>query len=236
MRKHYLILAVLISAISAVLVFVFLNVQLTPARASTQAPPIDRLLRIMFAIASVILTIVLVTLVYNLAVFRRRRGDTADGPPIRGLTPLEIVWTLIPLVIVIWLAFQGASVLRNISKAPPAGEEELVVKVVAFQWAWRFEYPGYGIISPELRLPVNRPVRFDITSLDVVHSFWVPEWRVKQDAVPGKTFSLRVTPDEVGAYQVLCAELCGQGHAQMKARVYVTEAADFDKWVTEQKK
>lgn len=233
--KHGIILTVLIGAISALLVAVFLNVSLTPAAASAQAEPIDRLLRIMFSIAGVILTLCLVLLIYNAVVFRHRPGDTEDGPPVEGHTPLEMLWTLVPLALVLWLAFQGAVVLRDISRAADEGTE-LEVKVTAFQWAWKFEYPQYGITSPELRLPVDRPVLFQLTALDVIHSFWVPEFRVKQDAVPGMVKTLRVTPNKVGNYKLWCAELCGLAHSLMQAPVTVMEPADFERWAEGQQR
>ena len=234
MKRHYLILFALTAILSAFLVVISLNVKLTPASASAQAEPVDQLLRILLAIGSVILALCIVALVYNVVVFRRRKGDMEDGPPIQGHNLLEIAWVLVPLAIVLWLAFQGAMVLQEITSAP-TGEEELEVKVSAFQWGWLFAYPAYGVISAELHLPVGRPVRFELTSSDVVHSLWVPEWRVKQDAVPGKVTELRITPTTAGEYKVLCAELCGLAHAMMKARVTVTERADFEQWVKEQK-
>ena len=146
---------------------------------------------------------------------------------------LEITWTVVPLAIVLWLSVQGALMLRDIERSSPTGELE--VKVTAFQWAWSFEYPQYGITSNELRLPVDRPVLFDLTSRDVIHSFWVPEWRTKQDAVPGKITTLRVTPNLVGSYKAWCAELCGLAHAYMQAPVMVVEPEDFEGWLKEKK-
>lgn len=233
-RQHIAVVAVLVALISAVLVAVFLNTSLFPAPASTQAEPIDRMLRIMFAIGGVILALCLVLLVYSAVAFRRRPGDTGEGPPLEGSPPLELVWTLVPLVIVLYLAFEGAVVLRDIGQPPATAELE--VKVTAFQWGWRFDYSQYGITATELRLPVDRPVLFRLTSQDVIHSFWVPEWRVKQDAVPGMEQRLRVTPTEVGSYKAWCAELCGFAHSMMQAPVTVAEPAVFEAWVKEQRR
>ena len=240
MRKHSIVLALLISLSSAVLVWVFLKVQLTPAVASTQAQAIDKLFRILFAIGGVILALCLVTLIYVAVAFRRPQEDMEDGPPLQGHTALEMGWTLVPLAIVIALGIYGAVVLRDISPPPPRTELEvqgfafrLEVRVTAFQWGWGFQYPQYGITSPELRLPVGRPVLLRLTSRDVIHSFWVPEFRVKQDAVPGKEFLLWVTPTKEGHYKVYCAELCGLAHALMAAPVTVMPVADFERWVKE---
>ena len=110
------------------------------------------------------------------------------------------------------------------------------VKVIGSQWSWRFEYPQYGITSAELRVPVDKQVLLKLTSTDVIHSFWVPEFRVKQDAVPGDNMikDLRITPTLIGDYKVRCAELCGRQHAYMESPVIVKSEADFQAWVTEQ--
>jgi cytochrome c oxidase subunit 2 len=111
----------------------------------------------------------------------------------------------------------------------------LEVDVTAGQWFWKFEYPEYGISSDKLYLPVDRQVFLNMTSLDVIHSFWVPEFRVKQDLVPGQKTELRITPDLAGAYKVRCAELCGTSHAYMEAQVYVVSQGEFNSWIDQQK-
>jgi cytochrome c oxidase subunit 2 len=107
----------------------------------------------------------------------------------------------------------------------------MVIKVTGLQWAWRFEYPAYGVISDELHLPVDQQVLLDMTSNDVIHSFWVPEFRVKQDLVPGRITQLRITPNVIGSYAVRCAEICGTSHAYMESPVKVTTQDDFDAWM-----
>jgi cytochrome c oxidase subunit 2 len=109
----------------------------------------------------------------------------------------------------------------------------LTVKVTGFQWAWAFEYPE-GFISPELVLPKDVRVNMSMEARDVLHSFWIPEMRVKQDLVPGQTTDLRFTPTLVGEYKVRCAELCGLSHWSMETPVRVLEQADYDQWVSEQ--
>jgi cytochrome c oxidase subunit 2 len=109
----------------------------------------------------------------------------------------------------------------------------MVVNVTAFQWGWRFEYPDYGIQSNKLYLPANRQVVLKMNSNDVIHSFWVPEFRIKQDVVPGRTTEYRITPVRIGEYKVRCAEICGASHAYMEAPVVVVSQADFQKWVQE---
>jgi cytochrome c oxidase subunit 2 len=108
------------------------------------------------------------------------------------------------------------------------------VEVTALQFAWQFTYPEQGIVSPELNLPRDRQVLLKLQSKDVIHSFWVPEFRMKQDAVPGMTTQLRIRPTLVGQYEVRCAELCGTSHYAMLATVNVMEPADFDAWLAQQ--
>jgi cytochrome c oxidase subunit 2 len=109
------------------------------------------------------------------------------------------------------------------------------VNVTGFQWGWTFEYPEFGITTDQLHLPKDRQILLNLTSRDVIHSFWVPEFRVKQDALPGEDLvrELRVTPTLIGEYKVRCAELCGGSHAYMESPVIVMEQADFDNWVEE---
>lgn len=234
MKKHAIVLPLLIVVVSAILVVFILNLGLAPLSAATQSPPIDSLLYLLLSIAAVIFALCLVTLIYSAIVFRARPGDVEDGPPIHGHNLLEAIWTLIPLAIVLILAVYGAVVLQDITRAT-AGGQELEVKVIASQWAWRFEYPQYGIATSELRLPVNRPVLFKLTSQDVIHSFWVPEFRVKMDNVPGMETVLRVTPNRLGQYKLLCAELCGLAHTYMTAPVNVTGEDEFNRWAQGQR-
>jgi cytochrome c oxidase subunit 2 len=110
----------------------------------------------------------------------------------------------------------------------------MVVKVVGSQWSWKFEYPDSGITSTELYLPANKQVLLQMESTDVVHSFWVPEFRVKQDLVPGRVTQLRITPTLAGNYKVRCAELCGTSHYGMEQAVVVVDGAAFASWVADQ--
>jgi cytochrome c oxidase subunit 2 len=107
----------------------------------------------------------------------------------------------------------------------------MVVNVTGIQWSWKFEYPEYGVVSDELHIPVGRQVLLRMTSTDVIHSFWVPEFRVKQDLVPGRFTELRITPITEGNYMVRCAELCGTSHAYMEKPVIVSSQAVFAAWM-----
>ncbi len=219
--------------ISFLLVAVFQRVDLTPLLASRQGQPIDALIRLLFIIASVIFALVIVFFVYSLVAFRRQPGDTEDATPVEGSTSLEIAWTVVPLIIVLGISGYSASVLFDIS-APSGTEQEMEVRVTGFRWAWQFEYPELGIISSELVLPVNQPVLFRLHATDVIHSFYVPEFRLKMDTIPGRENLIRITPTKVGEFKVRCAEMCGTGHAYMQAPVKVVEGSTFQQWVKTQ--
>jgi cytochrome c oxidase subunit II len=160
--------------------------------------------------------------------FRAKPEDDSDGPPIHGHTGLEIAWTAIPTLLVTSIAIVSAIVL---AKDDAAGSNPLRVNVIAQQFFWTYSYPEFGNKrSAVLRLPVDRSVVLTMTSKDVIHSFWVPEFRQKQDVVPGIHPTLHITPTEVGSYPVICTELCGLGHALMRSRTIVMKPENFTRW------
>jgi len=227
---HFFIVGVLIILVTVVMAGFLNSVNLLPVEASTQAIPIDWLFNLHLELIAFLFALVVVFVVYSLVAFRRRPGDTEDGAYFHGNAALEIVWTIVPLALVLYFGYLGAANLAEVTAPQP---DELIVKVTAAQFSWSFEYPDLNKTSPgELVLPQGRPVLFQITSLDVIHSFWVPEFRMKQDAVPGIIRELRITPSLVGEYKVRCAELCGTGHANMRAAVRVVEPAEFDAWIS----
>ncbi|HEU4737298.1 MAG TPA: cytochrome c oxidase subunit II, partial [Solirubrobacterales bacterium] len=136
----------------------------------------------------------------------------------------------IPTIIVLFGGAYSWAVLEDIEE--PA-KNPLTVDVFSQQYAWSFGYPGKGNVwsEGELHVPLDRQVHFKMHAQDVIHSFWVPEWRIKKDNVPGITTTAIVTPDKLGTYQLICTELCGFGHASMRAKVVVETPADFRKWV-----
>jgi cytochrome c oxidase subunit II len=134
----------------------------------------------------------------------------------------------VPFLIVSGLAIYGWIVLDDIEAKQP---EEMVVNVTGQQFTWTFDYPQERVKSTDLILAKDRPVDFRIRAKDVIHSFWVPEFRLKSDAVPGLTTKIRLTPNKVGQWQVVCAELCGLGHSTMRQQVRVIEQPEFDSWV-----
>jgi cytochrome c oxidase subunit 2 len=195
---------------------------------STAAGPIDTLLDVMIVLSSFVFAIVMVMLGYSVWRWRARPGDESDGAPIHGNTRLEIAWTVIPTVIVLFGAIYSWITLADIEAHDP---DRMVVDVYAQQFEWHFNYPEEAVTSRELHVPVDRQVEFRLHALDVIHSFWVPEWRIKKDAVPGITTHAFVTPDETGNYTLVCTELCGIGHATMRAPVVVEDSQSaFDQW------
>lgn len=144
---------------------------------------------------------------------------------------IEVLWTAIPVILLIILAIPTVSTTFSLAKEPPE-EDSIRVKVTAYQYWWMFEYPDLGIrTSQELHIPVGKKVFLELESKDVIHSFWVPNLGGKTDAIPGKTNTMTLDAKEPGVYEGRCAELCGAGHALMNFRVIAEEQEDFDKWV-----
>jgi cytochrome c oxidase subunit II len=231
--RHFVVVGILVIVVAVLTYLGLAAVGLMPVEASAQAVPIDRLWNLEMMTISFLMALIVVPLVYSLIVFRRKKGDTTDAEHIEGNTNLEITWTVIPLFLVMVFAYLGAGNLSEIRRADP---EAMVVKVTGIQWSWKFEYPDYGVVSNELHVPVGRQILLQMTSNDVIHSFWVPEFRVKQDLVPGRITELRITPTLVGNYKVRCAELCGTSHAYMEGPVIVSTQEDFDAWMADQVK
>jgi cytochrome c oxidase subunit 2 len=221
---------VLLGAIAAALgVALGLLIDWFPTPASTQADPIDTLWDVLLIASVPIFVLVQSVVLYCVWRFRMRPGEELqDGPPIHGNTRLEVVWTVIPAILILGLCVYAYSVLNDIEEAQ-AGERR--INVVGQQFTWTFEYPrpdGEPIRSTQLYLEEGKPVRFFLRSEDVIHDFWVPAFRMKLDAVPGITTEYRVTPTKVGTYPVVCAELCGIGHAYMRQTAHVLSSEDYE--------
>lgn len=229
-RLPYLKLFLAIVAVSTVMSVVMVQFDWFGERASTAAAPVDHLMNIMIVLSSIVFSGVCVMLGYAVYTWRAKPGDEGDGLPIHGHTRLEIVWTLIPTIIVLFAGGYSWMVLNDIEKKDA---DRQVINVYSQQFAWTFGYPEAGNkwSEGELHVPVNRQVDFQLHAQDVIHSFWVPEWRVKKDNVPGITTDAIITPDKIGTYWLVCTELCGIGHTTMRAKVIVEPEADFNKWV-----
>jgi cytochrome c oxidase subunit II len=226
--KHAISVAVLTVVATAGLYFLFSWMFARPEAASTQAEAIEPLFQAHFLVIAFLFAFIMVIMLYAVVVFRRRPGDDSDGPHIHGHTGLEIAWTVLPIIIVVGFGIYGLILFREVVAKQ---DNEMVVSVTAQQWAWSFEYPDAEVKSNRLVLPVDQPILFEMESKDVIHSFWVPEFRVKQDVVPGSVMPLRITPTEIGTYRLVCAEICGQNHAGMIAEVEVVSQADFEQFL-----
>jgi len=174
-----------------------------------------------------IFAIVAAVVVYALVNFRVKEGDLSDGPPVHGHTTLEIVWTAVPFVLVTAIAIVSSIVL---AKDGRAGQNPLRIKVTTQQFAYYFTYPNGMTYHDALRIPLGRHVLLDLESNDVIHSFWVPAFAQKSDAVPGLHNKIVITPTKVGTYPIICTQLCGLGHALMRNRAIVLSPTAYEAW------
>ena len=226
-------------AVGAALAIVAVFIPWLPDAASEQADIIDSVYWVVTIICVVVFAVVAGVSAYAVYKFRAPPGDMDDGSPIHGNTGLEITWTLIPAILVTGIAVYSGVALAQSEEFPP---DRRTIEVTAQQFAWTFTYPdievegGKPLTTGELVVQIDRTIRFEITSKDVIHSFWVPEWRMKQDAVQGIITETTVKPTQLGTFPVICTELCGLGHAIMRSQARVLSPADFEAWVEEQKR
>jgi cytochrome c oxidase subunit 2 len=243
-----LLVALLLAAIAtAVAIFV----PWLPEQASKEGERIDFVFWFVTAICIAIFSVVASVSVYSLIKFRAKPDDDSDGPPIHGHTGIEITWTVIPLILVIAMIIVSSVALAQ-NDRDPAGS--MRVEILGQQFAWIVAYPPEGAAedldgfvcfdlaegnaavnercqsSPNLILPLDRPARLHLTAREVIHSFFVPEFRQKQDAVPGLETEITVTPTKLGNFPFICAELCGLGHALMRTRAIVMPQSEFEAW------
>ena len=232
-------LVVLGVVLGLILSFALIQLPWMPTRASVQATRTDHLIEAITYVSGAIFGLVMVVMGYALWKFRRQGPeDMRDGVPIHGHTGLEIFWTAIPVMIVTIFGIYAGIVLNRNESVAQAGTPTRVVLATGARYAWSFKYlSDGGFTSSTLYLPVNEGVKIETTSVDVIHGFFVDEWRVKADAVPGLINRTFVTPDKLGTFRVLCSALCGPGHAGMST-VNVTKVvsdADYKAWVAKQK-
>ena len=210
-----------------------------PEQASTYAPEIDDMFHLIMWITGVIFVIVELLLVYFLWRYRHREGRVATYT--HGNNRLEVIWTIVPALICVMLALLSRRIWEQIKENMP--HDAVEVHVTGEQFAWNFRYPGPDgkfdtaddiLTLNQLHFPVGKPVIVTLTSKDVIHSFFLPEFRVKQDAVPGMKTRIWFQGNKVGHWEIACAELCGLGHFRMKGFVNVDTQADYDKWLAEQ--
>ncbi len=225
--KHVAAVIILVTISTIALDALFLYMFRRPTPASSQATIIDNFTNIHIALQAFLFSLIMVLMLYSVFVFRRKSDEEDEyGTHVEGNTALEIIWTILPVIVVVVFGVYAIIILNKILEPQP---DEIVVKVNARQWSWSFSYPELGNkTSDELVLLVNQPVVLEMETEDVIHNFWVTEFRVKQDLLPGSTEILRFTPTEVGDYKVRCAEICGLRHATMRAPVRVVDQATWD--------
>lgn len=256
------------------------RVNLLPVGASSNAPTYDSLFQVLLTISTTLFLGIAIVLAYSLIRFRRKPADTADGIPLEGNLPLEIVWTAIPAIVILFVGIysydiydrmggmtplhhsmddhaemladfdkssasqasdsSGQRIWGGIGPAIPAAEsgsqpmaQPLAVDVTAMQFAFIFQYPDDGITAGELHVPTGQPIQLHMEARDVIHAFWVPEFRLKQDIIPGQPTELSFTATRPGNYPLICAELCGPYHGGMRTRVIVHDPDDYSSWVAQ---
>jgi cytochrome c oxidase subunit 2 len=234
-NRPILQMAVFVVVGSAIGIVLALLIPWFPSKGSIQAGNVRTLYTVLIIATVPIFVLVETVVLFSVWKFRMRPGqEEMDGPPIHGNTRLEVLWTALPACLLIGMCTYAYTVLRSNEDSK---KNEMTVNVTTRQFAFEFTYPqasGKQVISPVLYLPVDRPVVFKLRSLDVIHSFFVPSFSEKLDAVPGITTTLRVTPNVVGTYPVECTELCGAGHSLMRSSVRVVSATAFQHWLRAQ--
>ena len=220
---------------TAIVIPLALIVPWFPTKGSVQAGNVRTLYTVLLIATVPIFVLVETVVLFSVWKFRMRPGqEEMDGPPIHGNTRLEVVWTAVPAILIVSLCAYAYSVLRSNEDSKKG---EMTVNVTTRQFAFEFSYPispGKQVVSPVLYLAKDKPVVFRLRSLDVIHSFFVPSFSEKLDAVPGIVTTLRVTPNRIGTYPVECTELCGAGHSLMRSSVHVVSDAAFASWLKSQ--
>jgi cytochrome c oxidase subunit 2 len=209
-----------------------------PAQASTQAHNTDRLYHVLVIASIPIFVLVVAVVLYSVWQFRAKPGEELkDGPPIHGNTRLEVLWTAFPAILLLGLVGYSFVVLHENEQGRPA--REIQIQATGQQFAWSYQYPpsvtgGAPLNSYQLYVPKGESVYFNIRAKDVIHAFWIPAFRLQEDAVPGITTHWRVTPTRLGSYPVVCNLLCGLGHSLMRSTVHVVTPAQFRAWIKSQ--
>ncbi len=251
MRRHLVaagILWAILTAIGEALSFL----DFYPTVGSREAEDFDQIFRTLLFMGMPVFCFVLAVLFYSFLRFRTRGTPTGDGPAYRGTGAIPMAWVAVTgslaLITMVYPGLVGLSRLQSNPTGYGWGPEdaELVVKVTGLQWTWRMEYAGTGVTvtttqGKELVIPIDTAVKFEVNSLDVVHSLWIPAFRMRIDAMPGRTTHMTVEPNVLGTYEnddafrVQCSALCGMDHTLMTFPVRVVSRADFDAWLAEQK-
>ena len=189
----------------------------------------DQMFNIWLGLAVVIYLIVAVPMLYFLYRFRYQEGvnETASTKEYES-HGLEVLWTIVPLIVVIYLAVQSLTLYSEMRNPPP---ESLVVKTTGMMWTWQFDYPSGKTSYAELTVPVGKPIKLELTSRDVIHAFHIPAAKTMEDAVPGRVTHLWFQFNETGEFPSFCREYCGTAHAYMQAKIKVVTPEEFDEWI-----
>jgi len=210
-----------------------------PENASTFGGQIDQMFYLIYYITGFTFVLVNVLLIAFIILYRDR-GDGRRATYTHGNSTLEIIWTIVPALILVMLAFMSKGLWDSIKKNPPPADVQ--VQVTGKQFNWEIVYPGpdgkFGTeddyqVDNDLHVPVNKVVRVLLHSKDVIHSFFLPNMRLKQDALPGREIVVWFQATKPGTYEIPCAELCGFGHSGMKGQLTVHDAAGYDAWLKE---
>jgi cytochrome c oxidase subunit II len=200
--------------------------QWMPQRASTVAGDVDWLFNLILGISAFFFLLVVSLLVYFVIRYRHRTGEARPKTASHN-TPLELIWTIIPTIIVIIIFYFGFRDYMHMAVSPPGSYE---IQASARMWAWSFTYPN-GHVDTDLHVPVDTPVQMVLTSQDVIHSLYIPAFRVKKDVVPGRYNKMWFQATKTGTYDLYCAAYCGTGHSQMITRVIVHDPDEFKQWL-----
>lgn len=201
---------------------------LLPESASNLAGDVD-LLMLLLMVFSVFFTIVIFVAVGVLAMKYHRKSEDEVPPHIHGSLPLEIAWSIGPFVLVLAMLPLSAKIMVNAYTPQPHAME---IFVTGKQWMWKVQHPEGPREINELHVPVGKPLKFTMISEDVIHSYYIPAFRVKKDVLPGRYTNMWVTPTKVGTYHLFCAEYCGTQHSGMIGKVHVMEQSDYERWLT----
>lgn len=241
MRRDAIYGVILWLVLTAIGLFVVSRIDIFPIAAAREAETIDEAFRFLLLLGTPVFTFVVAGLLYSILRFRHSGDQPEDGPPITTNKPVTWIWMLITSALAVFVIFNPG--MKGVKELTADQNEDLVVRVEAKKWSWTFTYPEQDVVlidANELVLPVDQRVRFEVTSLDVIHSFWIPAFRMKTDAVPGHTGILYVTPNKTGTYdddfnlRVQCAELCGTGHARMRVSLKILTQEEFASWLADQ--
>ncbi len=199
-----------------------------PAQASENAPAVDFLFNFILYISAFFFALVITLMVVFVVRYRRRAGVEAQKTATHN-TKLELAWSIIPGILLMTMFVMGAKAYVEMRNPP---DDALEIQVTGQKWAWSFTYPN-GHVDPELHVPVGQPVRLVLTSEDVIHSLFIPAFRIKMDAVPGRYTKEWFKATETGSFQIFCAEYCGTKHSDMLSQVVVHPAGEYEKWLAD---